>query len=369
MKKILNSIWVQLFLGIVVGVIGITIFYFLTMIFLIKYSGLGFLASGDKSPITFAIVIFFTLLTLAFPTIVWFLLNRFGNLKNVSKKIRIIIFILFVSLPLWAYLGWDTFSTLQIIYKDYRSVRSPCVNKNGVNKMVIGNYTKEFECKNGILNGFTKTYNSAGTLVFEAMYLNGKQDGVENRYYDSGKLEITINYENGVEKGTEVFFNEDGSTSLYIINDQGKSNQIYFQVPEKHLSVEIDLESQNFFCKNQEEYLSKNYNYSCLNNVINGIFIKYDSKGNPLFRIEIVNGILNGVYEQFEYGKLYKHLEFKNGNLDGKVYGYSPEGKLEYGGQYINGLQNGTFIRYDYKGNVESEVVFDNGKIVQINAD
>ncbi|MDP2930690.1 MAG: hypothetical protein Q8N56_03755, partial [bacterium] len=157
--------------------------------------------------------------------------------------------------------------------------------------------------------------------------------------------------------------------SSYLVNEMGKPNWVYLQIPEKDLDGEISLESQNFFCKNQEKYLSKNYNYSCSNNVVNGEFVKYDSKGNVWLKVEISNGILNGIYEQFTDGKLYRHLEYKNGNLDGKVYKYSTDGNLEYEGQYTNRLQDGIFRRYDYKGNIESEVLFENGKIMIIQID
>lgn len=369
MKRILNNFWTQLFLGLIIGILGTAISFVLMLNFSIKYSGFSFFdigSSGDKSPLTFAIATVFTILTFTFPTLIWFLLNRFGSLKTVSKKIRIIVFILFATLPLWTYLGLGTFSGLQIAYKNYRSVSDICIIKNGVNKMTVGENTKEFECKNGAFNGFSKTY-SKGILVYEGVYLNGKRDGTENVYYDDGNIKITTNYKNGVKDGTEIFYNEDGNTSLYIINEEKKSNQVYFQIPEKNLDSEITLESQKFFCKNKEKYLSKNYNYSCLDNVVNGEFIKYDSKGNLMLKVKITNGVLDGIYEQFSNGKPYIYLEFRNGKLEGRSYKYSTEGNPEYEGQYTNGAQAGIFRRYDYKGNVESEVVFENGKIVQIN--
>ena len=370
MKKILNNFWIQLFLGLIVGVFGTGISSILMIIFWIKYAGIDFFgigSSGDNSPITYVVATTFTILAFTFPTLVWFLLNRFGSLKTISKKIRIITFILFVTLPLWISLGLGAFSKLQTTYKDYRSVRDPCIIKNGVNKITVNENLTEFECKNGVFNGFTKTYNSKRVLVYEKLYLDGKQDGVENIYYDSGKLKIVTNYKNGEKEGTEIFYNENGSTSLYVINDQGKSRQIYHQSSERNLNNEIDLESQNFFCENQEKYLSENYNYSCSNNVVNGEFIKYDSKGGVQLKVKITNGVLDGIYELFTNGKLYEHLEFKNGNLDGRIYKLSSEGKLEYEGQYVNGLQDGIFRRYSYKGNVETEVVFENGRIIRIN--
>ena len=185
MKKVLNNFWIQLFLALIIGIIGAIISYPLMLIFWIKYAGIDFFgigSSGDKSPITFAIAAVFTILTFIFPTLVWFLLNRFGKLKTANKKARILAFILFVALPLWIYLGWIALSGFLIFYEDYRSVRDTCINKNGANKITIGENTKEFECKGGIFSGFARTYNSKGTLIHERMYKSGKKDGVENVY-------------------------------------------------------------------------------------------------------------------------------------------------------------------------------------------
>lgn len=372
LKRILHNFWLQLFLGLIAGIIGIVLFYPLAILFAIKFAGFTSFdigSGGDKSPITFTIAAAFAILTFTFPTLIWFFLDRFGNFKSPTKNIRITTFILFATLPLWTYLGSGIFSKVQSAYKDYRSVRDTCIIKDGINRKTTGEITQEFECKNGVFNGFTKAYNSQGILVYEGTYLDGKPNGTGTSYYEDGKVSRMTTYKGGEQQGVEVFYNEDGSTSLYVINDQGKSQQVYYQTPEKFFNVyhDLDLESQKIFCKNQATNLVKYYSYSCLNNVINSEFIRYDSKGNVFFRVKITNGVLDGIYEKFIDGKLESHLEFRNGKLEGKVQQYSIEGKLEYEGQYEDGLQDGIFRRYDYQGNVESEVVFEHGKLVRIN--
>lgn len=372
LKRILGNTWLQLVLGLIAGVIGVIVSYPLAILFYIKYAGFelffGMGDSGDYSPITFVFAAVLFILTFTFPTFVWFFLNRFGNLKAANKKIRTATFLLFVTLPLWIYLGWQTSSKVQTAAEKYYSVRVPCVIKDGVNTETRGETTKEFECKNGVLNGFTKTYNAQGVLVYEGIHSDGKLNGTEIVYYDDGKVKISTTFEHGEKQGPEVFYNGDGSTSLYIINDQGKSHQVYYQSPERFYNVynSFDLESQKILCKNQGTDPAQYYSYSCRNNLINGEFIRYDSKGNVFFRAKLTDGVLDGIYERFRDGKLVSHLEFKNGRLDGKVLQYSIEGTLEYEGQYKDGLQDGTFRRYDYQGNIESEVVFESGKLVTI---
>jgi antitoxin component YwqK of YwqJK toxin-antitoxin module len=370
MRKIISNLWVQLILSLITALLGTAVFSWLAIIFWIKYAGFSFFdigSSGDNSPITYAAALAYTILIFAFPVLVWLRFNKSERLKKAGKKLRTFTFLVFATLPFLAYFGWAAFSSLQTIYKNYQSVRKACAVENGVNRITSGGETYEFECKNGILNGLKKTYNTNGTLIYQANYLNGKLDGVEYTYHDDGTLYVLTNYTNNKRTGEEIYFNGNGSTSLYIINQNAKPKQVYFQIPEKTIDGELDLKGQNYFCKNREEFLSKNYSFSCTNNIVNGDFIRLDSKGNLSLKVYMVNGVLNGAYEQFLDGKLSLHMEFKNGILDGKVYTHFSDGKLEYEGQYTSGLQNGVFRRYDYLGNIISEVVFNEGKITKIN--
>ena len=371
MKGTFRNSWLQLILGLVAGIIGIVVSYPLAILFLIKYAGFssfGFGSSGDNSPITFAIAAVFGILIFTFPTLVWLFLYRFGSLKTVSQGKKISTFLLFATLPLWVYLGWGTFSNLQNVYAGYRSIRDGCIIQTGVNRKTTGENTSEFECKNGIYNGFTRTYNSQGIMIYEGSYLDGKLNGTQTVYYGDGKINIQTTYRDGEKEGTEIYYNEDGSIYLYVAPAQGKSRQVYYQRPEKYFRLnDFDLENQNFYCQNQGMDSLKNYRYTCLNNIINGEFMKYDSRGNAALRIKFTNGVLDGICEQFIDGNLYIHLEFRNGKLEGKAQLYSPEGNLEYDGQYVNGLQNGTFRMYNDQGNIVSDVVFEYGKLVKIN--
>jgi antitoxin component YwqK of YwqJK toxin-antitoxin module len=277
---------------------------------------------------------------------------------------------------LWLYFGWEAFSNAQSAARtaneNYHAVRDLCIIKDGVNRQNIGRTTKEFECKDGVLNGFTKTYNAQDTLIYEAHYLNGKLNGTETAYYDNGKVRSIINYKDGNREGVYILYKEDGNTDQYMIYEEGKTRPVYYGEPEgggyeglDHL----DQRRQKQYCENQGAPAYQGLRYSCVNNVINGEFVRYwPEDGTVLLRANFVNGVLDGVYEEFRNGKLSKHFEFRNGKLEGTVQGYSwEEGILEYEGHYTNGLQNGIFRRYNHQGNVESEVVFEYGQLVKIN--
>ena len=380
MKRILNNLWLQLLLGFIAGILGVVITFPLAILFYIKFAGFELFfdtgSSGDGSPITFLIAAVFFILTLAFPTLVWFFLNRVGNLKSASNNVRTTSFILFATLPLLLYFGREAFSKVQSAKytadENYHAVRDPCVIKDGVNKEIVVKTRNEFECKAGVLNGFTKTYNAQGILIYEATYLNGKLNGTETAYYDNEKVRSIINYKDGNREGIYTLYHEDGNTDLYVIYDQGKTRWVYHQSPEVYFEGP-DLKTQKIYCERQGKPAFQNTSYTCLNNVINGEYIRYGPNGGVVFKENFVNGVLDGTYEKFIYqnsanGKLYAHLEFKNGKLDGTARGYSfEEGILEYEGHYTNGLQNGFFRRYNRQGNVESEVVFERGQLVKIN--
>lgn len=365
MKRILNNLWLQLLLGLIVGIIGVIAAFPLAILLSIKYAGFGF-GGGDNSPITitFAAVLF--LLTFTFPIIVWFFLNRYGDLKSASNKIRTSTFLLFLSVPLWAYVGWQVTSKVQTANQDYHAVRDRCLIKDGINTETVADRIFEFECKNGIMNGFTRVYNAQGVLVFEGTNLGGQLNGIATSYSEGGQVYSVTTYKEGEMDGIEVYYGANGSTSSYIINDHGQAQWIYHQMPEKFYNVynDLDLESQRIICKNQGTDFVQKYSFSCQNELINGEFIRY---GHISFRVTMTNGIPDGIYEKFIDGKLDSHLEFKNGVLHGTVQQFFSDGTLEYEGQYQDGLQEGIFRRYDYEGNLESEVVFKDGKLIKIN--
>jgi len=346
MKKIINNFWVQLFLGLIIGILGAGVSAVLAFISSIKYAGFTFFgfvgSSGDESLGTLVISIVFTILIFVFPIFVWRTLNKVGKLKTASKMVKIFTFVIFATVPIWAYFGGLAFIKFQIAYKDYRSVRDLCVIKNGVNRVTIGENIKEFECKNGVFNGIIKIYNVDGISVYEGFYLNGKLDGIVKDYYDSGKIKSEVNYKNGGEEGLAVYYNENGSTSAYIVNEKGETNRIYYQLPEtRDLLYNIDLNRQDLLCQNIERN-SYYFSYSCSGDVVNGEFTGHSTFGET-------------------------YLEFNNGKLDGRVYMINLDNKLGYEGQYTDGLQEGIFRRYSFVGHLESEVVFEKGRIVQIN--
>lgn len=183
--------------------------------------------------------------------------------------------------------------------------------------------------------------------------------------FDSGENIREIECKNGIEDGAEILYNKDESTRSYAINHQGKTTHIYYQIPEKFIDPETSIENQRYLCSNHGSATLINYTYECVNGSLNGLLLKTDTRGNPVLKASFTSGTLNGTYETYEDGQLVNHLEFKDGVLDGLSASYRIN-KVVYQGTYKNGRQEGVFIRHNDDGEVESKVVFENGKIVTV---
>jgi antitoxin component YwqK of YwqJK toxin-antitoxin module len=77
------------------------------------------------------------------------------------------------------------------------------------------------------------------------------------------------------------------------------------------------------------------------------------------------NGVLNGPWLQYKFGKKIEERNYKNGQLDGSVKVYDERTfKLKQEAEYKDGLQDGFFRYYDENGNVTLEYEYKKGEKV-----
>ena len=214
-KIVLKNLFFQLIFGLTLGIFLSYISSILVRIFVFKYGGLDFfdlVIPGNKSPFTLALIYVFTILEFGFPLAIFLLLAIRGSLKKHKKFIKFIFLLVFISVPFLPTRILSGINNLKGYYGHYQSVRTPCVIKNGVNKTTYSDGYNEFECENGVLNGFAKRYNAKGVLVSEKPYLNGEINGIYKEFYDSGNRHVFTHYAYGREQGPEIYYNEDGNT-------------------------------------------------------------------------------------------------------------------------------------------------------------
>jgi antitoxin component YwqK of YwqJK toxin-antitoxin module len=77
------------------------------------------------------------------------------------------------------------------------------------------------------------------------------------------------------------------------------------------------------------------------------------------------NGVLDGAWVEYKFGKKIEERTYKNGKLEGSVKVYDERTfKLKQEAEYKNGLQDGFFRYYDENGNVTLEYQYKNGEKV-----
>ncbi len=91
----------------------------------------------------------------------------------------------------------------------------------------------------------------------------------------------------------------------------------------------------------------------------------YDAKKNVVSEGNLVNKQYDGPWKYYhQASKVVMTLEhFKNGKLHGKRETFFPDGKLAEESNYVAGIQEGTYKKYNAKGAILEHVNYKNGQI------
>ena len=93
--------------------------------------------------------------------------------------------------------------------------------------------------------------------------------------------------------------------------------------------------------------------------------IFYDVKKNIVSEGNLVNKEYDGPWKYYhQASKVIMTLEhYKNGKLHGKRETYFPNGKLAEEGNYVYGVQQGNYKKYNAKGGILEDVNYKNGQV------
>ena len=80
-----------------------------------------------------------------------------------------------------------------------------------------GSLMYETMYKDGIIDGYVKSWDKKGDLVSKVEYKNGILCGKWTIYYGSGLLKHTVIYKNGKKNGVEIWYHENGKKQSEII--------------------------------------------------------------------------------------------------------------------------------------------------------
>jgi antitoxin component YwqK of YwqJK toxin-antitoxin module len=102
-----------------------------------------------------------------------------------------------------------------------------------------------------------------------------------------------------------------------------------------------------------------------LDGALNGPTIVFSSRGQLEKVTTYTNNELDGKYAEYNYGKVLKEMDYKNGVLDGYVREYDRTGKLQKETQFKNNKVDGTLRHFNEEGEVVLEYEYKNGEKIK----
>jgi len=282
---------------------------------------------------------------------------------------------------------------------------------------------KEGEFLNGKLHGEYKVYNPKGQFISRENYSNGKKDGLFYYYYETGALEVKgvmkmevlhgivegfyasgpkyyVNvYADGLRDGKCVSYFENGQLENEAEYKNGTPVGVHYgYFPDgtvrymKSFNAEGQLHGPNYVfhrtgCEALEEYykngkldsvqrawdalscqLIRTGNYKLGDK--DGIFAEFNMFGDTLKMESYKIGVRNGVFATFieqekKEGEVRPQIipDMKGIYVDGFAEGYWVYGQVthyqERKGSYKKGVKIGTWLYYDYRGELLLEQNFD----------
>lgn len=253
-----------------------------------------------------------------------------------------------------------------------------------------GKIASEGTMRDGLPDGYWKSYNKKGILISEGNRKDFLLDSVWNFYNEEGKLTMSVNFSQGKKEGKKMTFLPEEKIEEFYKTDKKVGK-------EKHFDNQGRLVKEIPFENGLEEGVAKEYNE-------NGIIILLtEYKAGYIVRREFLNrvdgsGKKQGIWKTFfandqvkeegTYVNDRKHGFFKEFNEDGNLLkiekyengqlivdavetrklemrvDYWPNGNPKIIGTYFNGVAEGIRREYNSKGQVIQSYILKSGSIL-----
>jgi antitoxin component YwqK of YwqJK toxin-antitoxin module len=172
-------------------------------------------------------------------------------------------------------------------------------------------------------------------------------------FFKNGKLKQTGYFKDDLKDGEFIWYYENGKKSAKITYSNGIFIDTIYHWYENGI-----LESKNIVLKG----LHQNECESC-----NGTIIEYDSIGQLSQKFTIIKGRLEGVSLAFRNKTDWTKSTYKNDILNGSTVEFNVDEKNNdtsiVKGQYVNNLEEGTWIAYITKTKNKEYLTYRNGKL------
>ena len=250
-----------------------------------------------------------------------------------------------------------------------------------------GNKTSDILYREGQKNGWQRDYYPTGKVYLERWMVNGAADSIANYYHEKGYLEKVIPLSGGAENGIAREYAEDGriitltsyKNGFFVKQEkinrydkfgfkQGPWKEFYASGVVKEDGVWKDDKKNGIFrwlgpegiVMRMEVWKNGELVQDELANVKLDIKRDYHNNGRPKSSVNIINGVKEGVYREFDkegnitISKLYEKDKViaEGGTVDpqgrqqGKWTYYYADGKIKSTGSFKDGLREGAWIFY-----------------------
>ncbi len=209
--------------------------------------------------------------------------------------------------------------------------------------------------------------NAVSGQEINALDGEGRKHGLWEKKWDNGVKRYRGRFDHGKQVGKFIYYFQTGDVSA-VTNFQSAGvayTKMYF--PTKQLMAKgkfIDQQKDStWLCYNERGHLIAVEQWE--KGVKHGKWVSYYPGGMGKKSDEkiFIKGLLNGEWNQyFVTGKLKMKAKYRNGNIDGWVFHYYPDGTKREQGFYRHAVRNGYWKFYDKDGNLENKAYYLNGK-------
>lgn len=293
--------------------------------------------------------------------------------------------------------GWEEFSNLYKEIKDFDDLDDEYYNLNNQTMKNIENYIRKNPneiCLDDEGNEFDLTYSGDLTTFYankslkeKIPLLNGIVSGTYVSHFENGKIKEEIHYINGEQTGERIEYYENGNKEYIISKDLSKNQFVHLWFYEngnpkklEHKKLDKDERSGEYKEWHENGQLAETGTYKSTYDR-EGEWLEYHKDGTKKLEAEFKNGefLIHNYWNEkgeqtlkdgtglyvYDYSGWEGHLdhneqEYKNYKRDGKQYTYT-NGKLSLYQEMINGKEHGLTKSFDENGNLEYEVVYENG--------
>jgi len=194
----------------------------------------------------------------------------------------------------------------------------------------------------GKKQGWWKRYYPDGTIMYTGFFVNNSPQGSFKRYFENGNRKAIMRFSDDGKSANAILFYMNGELAA-----EGKY-------------IGTNKDSTWNYYSYYTHTLSLVENYSAGKK--NGTSVKYYDNGGVAEIIDWESDIKNGKWFQyFEDGSLRLSSSYVNDKTDGPYKVYTAPDLLAIDGKYINGNMDGTWKFFNEKGDLEYELLYDNG--------